>query len=148
MLLGYVRPHRWALVAGGLLSPATGATGLALPLAARALVGDLGHHRGVTVVLVLMTVLVVANAGIGALGNYVLRRTAESVVGARRLSTVTMADQIIVMDAGLVQVTGTHAELVAANPLYVELTVTGGGRWPRAAACASPPAGRSWPTPG
>jgi ATP-binding cassette subfamily C protein len=88
VLAGYVRPHRWALLAGGVLSLATGATGLALPLAARALVGDLGHHRGVTVVLLLMTVLVGANAGIGALGSYVLLRTAESVVLAARLRLV------------------------------------------------------------
>jgi ABC-type multidrug transport system fused ATPase/permease subunit len=85
VLLGYVWPHRWALLAGGVLSLATGATGLALPLAARALVGDLGQHRGVTVVLLVMTGLVVANAGIGALGSYVLCRTAESVVLAARL---------------------------------------------------------------
>jgi ATP-binding cassette subfamily C protein len=88
VLFGYVRPHRWALLAGGLLSLATGATGLALPLAARALVGDLGQHRGVALVLVVMTGLVVANAGIGALGSYVLRRTAESVVLAARLRLV------------------------------------------------------------
>jgi ABC-type multidrug transport system fused ATPase/permease subunit len=88
VLAGYVRPHRWALLSGGLLSLATGATGLALPLAARDLVGDLGHHRAVALVLVLMTGLVVANAGIGALGSYVLRRTAESVVLAARLRLV------------------------------------------------------------
>jgi ABC-type multidrug transport system fused ATPase/permease subunit len=88
VLLGYIRPHRWALLAGGLLSLATGATGLALPLAARALVGDLGKHRDVAVVLVVMTGLVLANAGIGALGGYVLRRTAESVVLAARLRLV------------------------------------------------------------
>jgi hypothetical protein len=42
----------------------------------------------VALVLVLMTGLVVANAGIGALGSYVLRRTAESVVLAARLRLV------------------------------------------------------------
>jgi ATP-binding cassette subfamily C protein len=88
VLAGYVRPHRWALLAGGVLSLATGAAGLALPLAARALVGDLGNHRGITVALLVMTALVVANAGIGALGGYVLRRTAESVVLAARLRLV------------------------------------------------------------
>src|SRR5262249_54756091 len=35
LLLGYVKPHRWTLIAGGLLSLATAATGLALPLVAR-----------------------------------------------------------------------------------------------------------------
>ena len=35
-----------------------------------------------------------------------------------------MADQIIVLDAGRVQATGTHAELVAGSPLYAELAAT------------------------
>jgi len=84
VMYGYVRPHRLALLAGGTLSLLTGATGLALPLVVRVLIGDLGSHRAVTGVLMLMTVLVVANAALGALGSYVLRRTAESVVLAAR----------------------------------------------------------------
>src|SRR5216683_350115 len=83
-MYGYVRPHRLALLAGGVLSLLTGATGLALPLVVRALIGDLGHRRSVAELLLLMTGLVVANAALGALGSYVLRRTAESVVLAAR----------------------------------------------------------------
>lgn len=83
-MYGYVRPHRLALLAGALLSLLTAATGLALPLVVRALIGDLGNHRAVTAVLLLMAVLVIANAGLGAVGSYVLRRTAESVVLAAR----------------------------------------------------------------
>jgi len=84
VMYGYVRPHRLALLAGAGLSLLTAATGLALPLVVRALIGDLGSHRAVTAVLLLMTVLVLANAALGALGSYVLRRTAESVVLAAR----------------------------------------------------------------
>jgi ABC-type multidrug transport system fused ATPase/permease subunit len=84
VMYAYVRPHRLALLAGGILSLLTGATGLALPLVVRVLIGDLGSHRAVTGVLLLMTVLVIANAALGALGSYVLRRTAESVVLAAR----------------------------------------------------------------
>nr|WP_203729016.1 ABC transporter ATP-binding protein [Streptomyces sp. SID12501] len=85
MLLGYVRPHRWTLLAGALLSLATGAAGLALPLVARGLIDDLSHDRTITGALVLMSALVVTNAALGGLGSYVLRRTAESVVlGARQ----------------------------------------------------------------
>ncbi|GAB2998643.1 ABC transporter ATP-binding protein [Streptomyces pseudoechinosporeus] len=63
----------------------TGATGLALPLVARGLIDDLQHDRAITGALLAMSALVVANAAIGALGGYVLRYTAESVVlGARR----------------------------------------------------------------
>jgi ABC-type multidrug transport system fused ATPase/permease subunit len=84
VMYGYVRPHRLALLAGAVLSLLTAATGLALPLVVRALIGDLGNHRAVAAVLLLMTVLVIANAALGALGSYVLRRTAESVVLAAR----------------------------------------------------------------
>jgi ATP-binding cassette subfamily C protein len=51
-------------------------------------------------------------------------RATTVLVVAHRLSTVTMAGQIIVMDAGQVQAVGTHYELVAANPLYAELAAT------------------------
>ncbi|WP_416981956.1 ABC transporter ATP-binding protein [Streptomyces sp. T028] len=85
LLLDYVRPHRGSLLAGAVLSLVTGATGLLLPLVARGLIEDLSHDRAITGALLALTGLVVANAAVGALGSYVLRRTAESVVlGARR----------------------------------------------------------------
>ncbi|MFJ8027241.1 ABC transporter ATP-binding protein [Streptomyces sp. NPDC096311] len=85
LLLGYVRPHRWALLVGALLALTTGATGLVLPLVARGLIDDLSHDRPIGRALIGMAALVVTNAAVGALGSYVLRRTAESVVlGARR----------------------------------------------------------------
>lgn len=80
VLLSYVRPRWRALVGGGFLSLATGATGLALPLVVRELIDGLGTGRSVTRLLLLMLVLVIANAGIGALGTYVLARAGESVV--------------------------------------------------------------------
>lgn len=83
-LYGFLRPHRGALLAGGLLSLLTGATGLALPLVVRALIGDLSTHRSVAGVVLIMTALVAANGLLGAVGTYVLRRTAETVVLAAR----------------------------------------------------------------
>jgi ABC-type multidrug transport system fused ATPase/permease subunit len=85
LLLEYVRPHRWKLLLGALPALTTGATGLLLPLVARGLIDDLTHDRPSTHALLGMSGLVVANASVGALGSYVLRRTAESVMlGARR----------------------------------------------------------------
>ncbi|MFJ2761399.1 ABC transporter ATP-binding protein [Streptomyces prasinus] len=99
-LLGYVRPHRWALLGGASLSLLTGATGLMLPLVARDLIDDLSDDRAITGALVLMSALVMANAALGALGSYVLRRTAESVVlGARRsLSSYLLRLRITAVD--------------------------------------------------
>jgi hypothetical protein len=85
VLLAYARPYRLTLVVGGLLSLATGVVGLVLPLTVKRLVDDLAQDRSVTGALVWLAVLALANAGIGALGSYVLDRTAESVVlDARR----------------------------------------------------------------
>ncbi|MGW1952652.1 ABC transporter ATP-binding protein [Streptomyces sp. NPDC001920] len=100
LLLAYVRPHRWALLTGAVLSLVTGATGLFLPLVARELIDDLSHDRTITGALLLMSGLVVANAALGALGSYVLRRTAESVVlGARRsLSSYLLRLRITAVD--------------------------------------------------
>ncbi|HEY4464448.1 MAG TPA: ABC transporter ATP-binding protein, partial [Streptosporangiaceae bacterium] len=66
-----------------------------------------------------------------AINEAALRETVADVaqlitvlVVAHRLSTVVMADRIVVMDAGRVHATGTHAELVTASPLYAELAAT------------------------
>ena len=81
VLLAYAAPHRGALVVGGVLSLATAATGLALPLVVRELISNLGSNSGpVAGLVVAMSALVLANAAIGAVGSYVLHRTSESVV--------------------------------------------------------------------
>jgi ATP-binding cassette, subfamily B, multidrug efflux pump len=50
-----------------------------------------------------------------------LTRDATVIVVAQRISTVIDAEQIVVLEAGRVVGTGTHAELLADCPTYVEI---------------------------
>jgi ABC-type multidrug transport system fused ATPase/permease subunit len=88
VMYGYIRSHRLALLAGGLLSLATSATGLLLPLVVRALIDDLSRHRGLSGLIAVMILLVVADAVLGAAGSYVLLRTADTIVLNTRKSLV------------------------------------------------------------
>ena len=59
----------------------------------------------------------------GALKGVMLEaaRTTNVIVVAHRLSTVTSADRIVVMETGTVRAVGTHAALVEGDDLYRDL---------------------------
>jgi ABC-type multidrug transport system fused ATPase/permease subunit len=80
VMYGYIRPRSLAMIAGTVLTLATSASALALPLVVRKLIVDLSLHRGLTSVIVIMCVLILFTAAVGSYGNYVLRRSAESIV--------------------------------------------------------------------
>ena len=59
-----------------------------------------------------------------ALDNVLKNRT--SIVIAHRLSTIVNADEIIVLDKGMIAERGTHQELVNRNGIYAKMIAIGG----------------------
>src|SRR5215469_2035745 len=80
VLYSYARPYWPLLLIGGLLSLIASAGSLITPLVVRSLIADLAGHRSIATVIVFMCVLVLVTAGVGSVGNYMLRRAAESTV--------------------------------------------------------------------
>ncbi|MFJ9027268.1 ABC transporter ATP-binding protein [Streptomyces sp. NPDC102274] len=87
-LYRHFRPHRRIVALGAFLALIGAASGLAQPLAAKALVERLGEDGSITGILLVLTGLVVFGTAIEALASYLLERTAESVVLAARRTLI------------------------------------------------------------
>jgi ATP-binding cassette subfamily C protein len=92
----YIRPHWPALLTGGLLSLATAATGLLLPLVVRALIDHLSHHRGLAFLIAALCLLMLGDAALGSAGNYLLLRTGETITLTARQRLVARLLRITV----------------------------------------------------
>jgi ATP-binding cassette subfamily B protein len=51
----------------------------------------------------------------------VLMRNRTTIIVAHRLSTISLADRVVLMDGGRIVGDGTHAQLMATTPLYAEV---------------------------
>ena len=54
-------------------------------------------------------------------GLRVLMQGRTTLIVAHRLSTIGLADRVVLLDGGRIVADGRHAELLASTPLYVEV---------------------------
>ena len=50
-----------------------------------------------------------------------LMQDRTTLIVAHRLSTISLADRVVLLDGGRIVADGTHAELLASTPLYSEV---------------------------
>jgi ABC-type multidrug transport system fused ATPase/permease subunit len=87
-LLGYARTHWIALTVGLVVALASAATGLAQPLATKAVMDALADGQSLTSPVVVLAVLLVISALLAAIYTYLLDRTAEKIVFSVRRTLI------------------------------------------------------------
>jgi ATP-binding cassette subfamily B protein len=67
----------------------------------------------------------------------VLMEGRTTLIVAHRLSTISLADRVVLLDEGRIVADGTHAELLASTPLYAEVLAQAGAEQSAAEAAHS-----------
>jgi ATP-binding cassette subfamily B protein len=67
-----------------------------------------------------------------------LTASRTTLIIAHRLSTISLAERVVLMEGGRIVADGTHAELMASEPLYAEVLAQGDDDEPPAASPALP----------
>ena len=67
----------------------------------------------------------------------VLMQGRTTLIVAHRLSTIGLADRVVLLDGGKIVADGTHTELMESSPLYVEVLARRGGGASRSGSSAS-----------
>jgi ABC-type multidrug transport system fused ATPase/permease subunit len=124
-LLPYLRRHRGTLAIVGVLSMVAAVAALVQPVLIRDVLDRVTAHRPVTGPVVLLVVLLLAGAGLRAVRDYLLQRTAEGVVltTRRRLARHLLLLPIVEYDR---RRTGDLLSRVGADTTLLRAVVTSG----------------------
>lgn len=124
-LLPLLRPHRRPLAAAAGLSLVAAAGSLAQPALVARVIDAVGAGRELLPAVGLLVVVLVAAAGLGALQQYLLQRTAEGVVLSTRR---TLADRLLRLPVAEYdrRRTGDLMSRVGADTTLLRATVTSG----------------------
>ena len=124
-LLPLLRPHRRSLALAAGLSLAGAAAALAQPALVGRVISAVGARESVLPAVVLLVVVLVAGAGLGAFQQYVLQRTAEGVVLTTRR---TLTDRLLRLPISEYdrRRTGDLMSRVGADTTLLRATVTSG----------------------
>lgn len=125
LLVEQIRPHKWLVLTGGVITFVGGLAGLAEPLAAKVVIDSLGSGQSLLTPILLLTGLVVAGAAVSALGGYVLARTAENVVLTARRRMISRMLRLRVADVDRLKPGDLIARLTSDTTLLRGISTTG-----------------------
>ncbi|MER7708042.1 ABC transporter ATP-binding protein [Kitasatospora sp. NPDC097605] len=121
-LVEHAGPYRWQIVLGGLLGLAGAGAALGQPLAARALIEDLGRREAIVGALGLLSGLALLGAALKALSQFVLAHAAESVVLDARVGLATRLLRLKVRELERMELGDVLARVTSDTTLLRQFT--------------------------